>query len=166
MVRVSDKGSEFDALYRREHEQHFTSERTKLEVDTLVTALSLEPSERILDLGCGWGRHLRELKARGFTSLVGVDVQEAFLDPIEGVEFIAGDLTAEPLLPYTFHVVYCAFNALFSEPDAAPKVLRAVAKTLGPGGRFLFDTTNREGLARAENPSRSWRGGGELPWRL
>lgn len=157
--------SEFDALYRREHEAHFTRERTKLEVDALVTALSIESSECILDIGCGWGRHLRELKARGFTALVGVDVQEAFLEPIEGVQLIAGEV-AEVALPHPFDAVYCAFNALFAEPDAAPKVLQAVAEALEPGGRFLFDTTNRERFVQAETPSRSWRGGGELPWIL
>lgn len=156
---------EFDAIYRSEHEQHFTPERTRLEVDALVTALSLKPSERVLDLGCGWGRHLRELRARGFRSLVGVDVQAAFLEPIEGVELIAGELTGLEL-PHTFDAVYCAFSALFSEPDAAPKVLQAVADVLTSGGRFLLDTSNRERLAQEEGSSRSWRGGGALPWIL
>lgn len=165
VARIADKSSEFDTAYRLEHETHFTPERTRLEVDTLVSALSLNPSEGVLDIGCGWGRHLRELRARGFTSLVGVDVQAAFLEPIEGVELIAGDVT-DASLPPTFDAVYCAFSALFSEPDAAPKVVRAVAALLKPGGRFLLDTSNRERLVRAENPSRSWRGGGELPWIL
>lgn len=157
--------SEFDALYRREHETHFTPEWTKLEADTLVASLALNPSEHILDLGCGWGRHLYELKARGFLSLVGVDVQAAFLEPIRGVELIAGEIEKLKFL-HPFDAVYCAFSALFSEPDAAPSVLQAVADVLKPGGRFLLDTTNRERLTVMENSARSWRGGGELPWLL
>jgi SAM-dependent methyltransferase len=156
---------EFDALYRQEHEAHFTPERTRLEVDALVSALSLDPSERVLDLGCGWGRHLRELRTRGFQTLVGVDVQEAFLEPLGGVQLIAGEMT-EITLPHSFDAVYCAFSALFAEPDDAPKVLHAVADALEPGGRFLLDTSNRERFVQADTPSRSWRGGGELPWLL
>ena len=163
--KIADKTRAFDALYRQEHESHFTAERTRLEVDTLVAVLDLNPSERILDLGCGWGRHLRELKERNFTSLVGVDVHEAFLESVSEVELIAGDVAKGLELPYTFDAVYCAFNALFAVPDDATRVLEAVAKLLRPGGRFLFDTTNRERLV-AENPGRSWRGGEALPWLL
>ena len=152
---------EFDELYRREHTRHFTPARTALEVDALVTALSLEPSERILDLGCGWGRHLSDLKRRGFTNLVGVDVQGAFLEPVADVVLLEQDAAALEF-DHEFDAVYCAFNALFSTPDAASQVFASVAGALKPGGRFLFDTTNRERLAEAESPARSWRGGGEL----
>lgn len=117
-----------------------------------------------MDLGCGRGRHLRELKRRGFTELVGVDAHEAFLEPIEGVVLLerdAADLGADE-----FDAVYSAFNALFSDADTAPRVFNAVSKALKPSGRFLLDTTNREHLAGAENPTRAWPGGGELPWLL
>ena len=95
--------SEFDEVYWLEHIQHFTPERTGLEVDA---------------------------------------------------EFDT-----------KFDAVYCAFNALFSHADAAQEVFQAVAKALRPGGRFLLDTQNRERLVQTEN-TRSWRGGGELPWLL
>lgn len=164
---MSANKSEFDELYRLEHTAHFTPERTEREVDTLVTALELRPSERILDLGCGWGRHLSELKRRGFTRLVGVDAQGAFLEPLAGVVLLERDAT-DLGFDAEFDAVYCAFNALFSDADAAPQVLKAVSKALEPGGRFLLDTTNRERLAQADNPVRSWRGGGgrALPWLL
>ena len=160
---------EFDEIYRLEHTQHFTPERTRLEVDALVQALGLTPSEGVLDLGCGWGRHLAELRQREFTNLVGVDVQGAFLEPVEGVVMLERDVTGlevEADFDTKFDAVYCAFNALFSTPDAAVNVLKAVSKALKPGGRFLLDTQNREPLARIEKPVRSWRGGEELPWLL
>lgn len=169
---------EFDELYRLEHEQHFTRERTEHEVDVLVGVLTLEPSDRVLDLGCGWGRHLAELRRRGFTELVGVDVQEAFFRPLEGVTLLSGDAT-DLCFRAEFDAVYCAFNALFSDADSAPHVLNAVSKALKPGGRFLLDTSNRERLVQPDSPVRSWREstptragqvpllrGGELPWLL
>ena len=160
--------SEFDETCRLEHTQHFTPERTRLEVDALVRALGLTPSERVLDLGCGWGRHLAELRRRGFTNLVGVDVQGAFLEPVEGVVMLERDVTGlevEADFDTKFDAVYCAFNALFSHADAAQKVFQTVSKALKPGGRFLLDTQNRERLVQTEH-ARSWRGGGELPWLL
>ena len=157
--------SEFDEIYRLEHASHFTQERTEREVGTLIKALELKPTERILDLGCGWGRHLRELKRRGFTQLVGVDVREAFLEPLSGVVLLEQDATNLDF-GAELDAVYCAFNALFSDADTAPQVFKAVARALKPGGRFLLDTSNRERLAQAATPVRSWRGGGELPWLL
>ena len=156
--------AEFDEVYRLEHEQRFTPERTGREVDVLVNVLELKPLERVLDLGCGWGRHLAELKRRGFENLVGIDVQGAFLEPLEGVTMLEGD-AANLAFRAEFDAVYCAFSALLSTPDAASRVFSSVAKVLRPGGRFLFDVTNRERLVQA-NPSRSWRGGDGLPWVL
>ena len=156
--------AEFDQTYRLEHEQRFTPERTGREVDVLIEVLGLNPSERVLDLGCGWGRHLAELKKRGFENLVGVDVQGAFLEPVEGVTMLEG-YAAQLEFEAEFDAVYCAFSALLSTPDAAQNVFSAVSRALKPGGRFLFDVTNRERLVQAE-PSRSWRGGDGLPWVL
>jgi SAM-dependent methyltransferase len=162
---VSANLHEFDEVYRLEHASHFTRERTEREVDALTQALGLKPAKQILDLACGWGRHLAALRRRGFTQLVGVDVQGAFLEPLEGVVLLERD-TTELEFSAEFDAVYCAFNALFSDADTAPQVFKAVAGALKPGGRFLLDTSNRERLARAATPARSWRGGGELPWLL
>ena len=52
---------------------------TVKEVDALVARLGLQPPARILDVGCGPGRHANELGRRGY-EVHGVDISETFLD--------------------------------------------------------------------------------------
>jgi SAM-dependent methyltransferase len=51
---------------------------TDQEVDFLTDALGLTPGARILDVGCGPGRHAHALAVRGF-EVVGVDISERFV---------------------------------------------------------------------------------------
>ncbi len=48
------------------------------EVDALVARTGLRPGQRVLDVGCGTGRHARELARRGIDG-VGIDVSEDLL---------------------------------------------------------------------------------------
>lgn len=52
---------------------------TDSEVGALIDLLSLRPGERILDVGCGPGRHALALAAAGF-EVVGVDVSTEFVE--------------------------------------------------------------------------------------
>lgn len=51
---------------------------TEQEVTFLVEALELEPGMRVLDVGCGPGRHSLALASRGIETL-GVDISERFV---------------------------------------------------------------------------------------
>ena len=64
---------------------------TVREVDTLVDLLGLSPGMRVLDVGCGPGRHAHELARRGI-AVHGVDISQRFVDlataaGIEGATF-------------------------------------------------------------------------------
>lgn len=52
---------------------------TEQEVDFLVELLGLEPGMRVLDVGCGPGRHALALARRGI-SVLGVDISERFIE--------------------------------------------------------------------------------------
>ena len=52
---------------------------TRQEVDFLVPALGLEPGMRVLDVGCGPGRHAYALAERGIV-VHGIDVSRRFID--------------------------------------------------------------------------------------
>ena len=51
---------------------------TTNEVDRLVEVLGIGPGDRVLDVGCGPGRHAHELARRG-VDVLGVDVSETFV---------------------------------------------------------------------------------------
>lgn len=163
---------EFGELYRKFHEVHQSDERTAKEVDGLVAALDLQKGQRILDLACGWGVHLTELARRGYGPLCGVDAQGGYLEQAAkrlasyNVELVEKDARA---LDFTaeFDAVYCLYNTLFSWDDATHlSILRSIATSLKPGGCFLFDTTNRERVAK-DGISQSWgRPSTNLPWLL
>ena len=53
---------------------------TEQEVDFLVDVLGLEPGMRLLDAGCGPGRHVRATRARGIDVILGSGVEQAAAD--------------------------------------------------------------------------------------
>src|SRR5690349_22699973 len=68
---------------------------TEQEVDFLVDVLELEPGMRMLDVGCGPGRHAHALGRRGIRVL-GVDIAARFVELAAegapaGVEFVRQD---------------------------------------------------------------------------
>ena len=70
---------------------------TEQEVNFLVDALALEPGMRVLDVGCGPGRHSLALARRGF-ELVGVDHSAEFVR-------LAREAAAADALPATFEAL-------------------------------------------------------------
>jgi len=49
------------------------------DIDFIVATLGLHPDDRLLEIGCGWGRHTRVLRERGFARLTSVDIAPAML---------------------------------------------------------------------------------------
>jgi SAM-dependent methyltransferase len=71
---------------------------TDQEVDFLVDALGLGPGDRVLDVGCGPGRHAHALARRGLV-VHGVDISPRFVDLARrdappGATFSVGDARA------------------------------------------------------------------------
>lgn len=127
---------------------------TAQEVDALVEALALKPGARVLDVGCGPGRHAHELGRRGI-AVHGVDISSTFLDVARtdappAVTFELADARA-----LTFDAEFDAAISLCQgafglggpvgperalEPDLA--VLRGMCAALRPGGRAAVTAFN------------------------
>lgn len=120
---------------------------TANEVDFLVAELGLEPGMRVLDVGCGPGRHTRALGERGIEA-VGVDIAQRFVDLARidapaGVTFErldARDLPFDSEFDAVISLCQGAFGlaggAAAAGPDPDGAVLDGMARALRPGGRI------------------------------
>jgi SAM-dependent methyltransferase len=118
---------------------------TAQEVGFLVEALGLEPGMRVLDVGCGPGRHAHALAARGI-EVVGIDISQRFVDLAAetappGATFQRGDaraLTFDSEFDAAISLCQGAFG-LTGGPgaplDGDGEVLSNIARALRPGGR-------------------------------
>ena len=107
----------------------------------------------VLDLGCAGGFMAEALDERGAT-VIGIDpASEAIAAARSHAAANGRDITYDvgvgEALPYSddsFDAVVCV--DVLEHVDDLPKVLAEVARVLKPGGMFLFDTINRNPIAR------------------
>ena len=125
---------------------------TKQEIDFLVETLPLVGGDRVIDIGCGPGRHCNELAIRGYKAF-GIDISAKFLEQasasaVEGASFRRLDarlLQDEIELHGKFDVAIClcqgAFGVMLDDSDDLD-VLRGAAAVLRPGGLLALSAFN------------------------
>ena len=140
-----------------------TAERTRNEIDFLVDSLALAPAARVLDVGCGCGRHSIELGRRGYRAL-GIDPAAAMIEAAKAQAAKAGvDVSfqqtagesftnAEP-----FDAAICLFTTLGQvAPDSLEDnrgLLNAVAGALKADGLFALELPQKQPALAALKPA-------------
>lgn len=130
-----------------------TPERTAAEIDFVTNALALSPGMRILDVGCGFGRHSLELARRGY-HVLGIDPSATMIAaarrraadafPTSRLDFVCqkGEWfeTEQP-----FDAAVALFTTLgqVSEAGENAGLVRRVYEGLVSGGRFLVEVPQR-----------------------
>jgi len=108
----------------------------------------LPAAQRILDVGCGYGRIAIPLAEAGH-NVVGVDISEDMLQEARRrasevgipVEWLLGDMCNLPQGDQSFDVVLClwlTFHELYQESEQLA-ALREMIRVLRPGGWALLD---------------------------
>jgi SAM-dependent methyltransferase len=127
--------------------------QTDREVETLLTLLPPGPA-RVLDVGCGPGRHALRLAQRGYR-VIGVDTSLRFLaearadaQDLAEIEFLQLDMRS-----LNFEAEFDAALSLFTawgyfSDQQNQQILERVARALRPGGRLIMDLAPRDWLVR------------------
>jgi SAM-dependent methyltransferase len=150
-------------------EESLREEDTLAQISFLEKQLALAPGMKIVDLGCGHGRHVIEFARKGY-DCVGVDLVEGFLEigrqnaERAGVRatFVRGDMGSFGS-EYEFDRATCLFDAFGFFDDAhAINTLLCVHKALSEGGLFALDLRTREWMTRIPMAAVLDKGNGDM----
>lgn len=139
-----------------------TPQQTLREVDFVQASLNVQPGGRILDIGCGYGRHAIELVQRGL-AVTGLDLSLPLLiraaDESQrrslAVDFVHGDMR-QMAFERQFDGAYCMLTSFgYFDEESNLKVAEGIARSLKPGGRLLLDVVNRDYMV-GDLPARVW----------
>lgn len=114
-------------------------------IESQISFLELTPACRVLDLGCGHGRHLADI-ARYDVHVIGIDVsQEQIVYAQQSAERLGADFTivlvqadaqALPFASNTFHAIFG--KAILHHIDNLERAAAEISRVLQSGGRAAF----------------------------
>ncbi|ADU28918.1 class I SAM-dependent methyltransferase [Evansella cellulosilytica] len=145
-----------DFLKEKYLDYGFTKGTTK-EVDFLIEELNLQKQSRVLDVGCGPGRHTLELARRGYRAF-GIDISSEFIKlaeekaageklPADFMKMDARNLTFKNEFDAAICLCEGAFGLAGNEHNHR-QVLKSVYHALRPGSLFVLTAINALGLVK------------------
>ncbi len=137
--------------YGQKYDSENFAQGTSGECNFIEKEINYDKSLRILDIGCGTGRHSIELAKRGY-HLTGVDLSDSMLHrarqkAIEAkviVDFRQGDARSLPFDDeFDLAIMLCEGGFPLMETDEMNfQILQNAAKAIKQGGKFIFTTLN------------------------
>lgn len=152
-------GSLYETLYA-----HRSPAEARRQVDFVLDEVGLRPGQRVLDLACGNGRHLRELEARSM-EVLGLDRSRDLLGSAArhgAGRLVRGDMRRLPFRGRSFRAVFSFFTSFgyFSDPGEDEAALREVGRVLETGGHWFLDFLDAAAVRRDLQPLTERRAGG------
>ncbi|MBI5345752.1 MAG: methyltransferase domain-containing protein [Chlamydiae bacterium] len=140
-------------------------ENTKNEVDLIIKTTKIEPSDRILDLCCGQGRHCIELSRRGFFKVFGIDKSRYLIRLAKKrasllnlhINFSEGDARRIKILEDSVDTVILMGNSFgyFEKEEDDIAVIESIKRILKSEGNLVLDIVDGSWMQQNFEP-RSW----------
>ena len=137
--------------YGHKYDSESFTTGTQGECDFLENELGYNKSLKILDVGCGTGRHSIELTKRGY-NVTGIDLSESQLQVAKEkaaaqklkIKFLKHDARNLPFVnEFDVAIMLCEGGFPLMETDEMNfEILKNVTKSLKKKGRFIFTTLN------------------------
>ena len=125
---------------------------TSGECDFIEKEIEYNKNARILDIGCGTGRHSIELAERGYLKITGIDLSDKQLERAKekaGMKNLKIDFQKHDARELPFHdefdlaIMICEGAFPLMETDEMNyRILQNAAKALTSNGKFIFTTLN------------------------
>jgi SAM-dependent methyltransferase len=141
------------------------------EVSYLISSGTLQPGDRVLDLGCGPGLYANRLAAQDI-KVTGIDISKRSLGyaitrakkkgldvEYRRMDFFDIDFSGEYDAVLQTHGEMCTFP-----DDKRDELLAKLRRALKPAGRFVFDVTTRT-LRMRDGLENGWYASGGGFWR-
>ncbi|MBE2189242.1 MAG: class I SAM-dependent methyltransferase [Candidatus Kapabacteria bacterium] len=137
--------------FGNQYEKENFTQGTSGECDFIEQEMNKEKNLKILDVGCGTGRHSIELTRRGY-NVTGIDLSESMLVKARQnalsanleIDFINCDARDLPFDgEFDVAIMLCEGGFPLMETDEMNyEILKNVAKSLNSKGKFIFTTLN------------------------
>lgn len=137
--------------YAGQYDKESFTKGTKGEVDFIEKEIGYDKSARILDVGCGTGRHSLELSRRGY-QVTGLDISESMLSKARrsaktenlNVEFLKKDARGFNFgSRYDLAIMLCEGAFPLMETDEMNfKIMENIYASLKAKGKVIFSTLN------------------------
>ncbi|MBD3233431.1 MAG: methyltransferase domain-containing protein [candidate division Zixibacteria bacterium] len=115
-----------------------------LQAEIDYVASKINRGEAILELGCGYGRVIRELDcskvfAVGIdTSVNSLKMAKKYLSGIQSVDLVAADAISTGFHDQKFDLVFCIQNGISAFKVDRRKLIKEALRMTKPGGKALF----------------------------
>jgi SAM-dependent methyltransferase len=146
-------GEWFDSPYYHLLYKHRNEHEAAAFIDVLADKLHFQPTQQLLDLACGKGRHSIYLNAKGL-DVCGVDLSPSNIATASAhanarLRFLQKDMRTLDFRE-EFDVVLNLFTSFgyFDTQEEHLQVFRGVYRALRPGGMFVLDFLNPELVLR------------------
>jgi 2-polyprenyl-3-methyl-5-hydroxy-6-metoxy-1,4-benzoquinol methylase len=137
--------------YGQKYDNESFAQGTWGECDFIESEINYKKEIKIIDIGCGTGRHSIELKKRGY-SITGIDLSESMLERAREkskqlglqIDFLRHDARNLPFdKQFDLAIMMCEGGFPLMETDEMNyEILKNVSKALKDNAKFIFTTLN------------------------